>query len=32
MTADTLALALAGVAIMLALPPVVWVYLWGVRR
>jgi len=32
MTTDTIVLALAGTAILLALPPVVWVYLWGIRR
>lgn len=32
MTADTLALALAGAAILLSLPVITWLYMWGVRR
>lgn len=32
MTIDMIALGLAGLAILMSLPPAVWVYLWAVRR
>ena len=32
MTTDTIALALAGASILLTLPVITWLYMWGIRR